>query len=342
MSDIFCNVLDISMKASIAIVIVMLFRFVLKGRMKSAFVYMMWGIVLFRLLVPVNIESVYSVFNVVSVPETAVGFNIEPYVRPTESVDMINQINGNEIAIIEETPMGDIFSKIWSAGVMIFILWFAVVFTRFKNRLVCGERFMKYRGKYDVHVCSGIGSPMISGIVRPRILIPDDLTLNGVELSYILDHEVMHIRRRDYLLKPLTLMAVCIHWFNPLVWIGYFIAMKDMELSCDERVLESYDDESYPMYADTLLKISMHQNNMRLSAMVAFGENNVKSRVVSALKFKKLSRTVKIIGILMILVLSIVLITNGNTESRILKSLNEGFSLRTSQEITKNDIFHIV
>lgn len=203
----------------------------------------------------------------------------------------------------------------WLIGLGAVILFFFFNYIRF-YRLLADATIYKVDAPVRVFVSDKIESPMIQGFIYPRIILPSYYRFNEEELNYVLAHEIAHLKRLDHLVKPFALVLVCIHWFNPFVWIAFFLAMKDMELSCDEKVLKQYDEKHQTNYAKTLLNISINQNHRHLNPMVAFGEKNTKERIKSAASFKNISMKVRIIGVLILSVLIVVLVSDASNKTK--------------------------
>jgi beta-lactamase regulating signal transducer with metallopeptidase domain len=202
-------------------------------------------------------------------------------------------------------------SVVWLLGLGILIAYYIVSCIMIKRRLTDVVLFKSDLTQYKVYRTDKIQSPILVGIMTPRIILPIEMEFSNEQLEYIVKHEMVHIQRFDYLIKPLAFLVACLHWFNPFVWGSYYLAMQDMELSCDERVLLKSEDAVYSAYADTLLKISMHQNGFSFNAMVAFGEKNIKTRIKSILNFKKMPRYLTVLSGIVILLLAVMLITSG-------------------------------
>ena len=128
-----------------------------------------------------------------------------------------------------------------------------------------------------------IGTAFVFGVFRPNIYVPSRLASS--ELSHVLLHERAHIRRLDHLWKPLSFLVLALHWFNPLVYLAYHCFGRDMELSCDERVLKSAGEDIRQAYSNTLLSVSVSHG--ALFAPLAFGESNTKLRIKNVLQYKK-------------------------------------------------------
>jgi len=153
---------------------------------------------------------------------------------------------------------------------------------------------LKIRLKPAVHVCckefkniyetEGIRTPIILGIIKPRIYLPAGLTEN--ERSYIIRHELNHIKRFDHIIKPFAYFVLCIHWFNPLVWIAFSLMSEDMEMSCDESVIREMGSGIKKSYSSSLLYLSAGRRKVA-GCPLAFGENSTKKRIINVLNYKK-------------------------------------------------------
>ena len=136
----------------------------------------------------------------------------------------------------------------------------------------------------SIYESDTITSPFVAGFIRPKIYLPASLGDN--ERSYILLHEKTHIKRRDYLVKPVWFIAVCLHWFNPLVWVAYSMLGRDIEMSCDEAVIRKLGDGVRADYSTSLLALSAPRL-LSTGSPLAFGESNTFSRIKNVLNFKK-------------------------------------------------------
>ena len=137
---------------------------------------------------------------------------------------------------------------------------------------------------YHVYESDRIRSPFVLGLVKPRIYLPFGLAPRQRE--YVLCHETVHIRRKDYLIKPLGFLVLALHWFNPLVWLSFHLMSRDMEMSCDEKVLSQLGEEVRRDYSLSLLSIGMNRR-FAFPDPLGFGETGVKERVRNVMKFHK-------------------------------------------------------
>ncbi len=175
--------------------------------------------------------------------------------------------------------------KVWILGVLSLGLYYLSALYRMSRRC---SRYGRPEQKDGMRIveAQGVPSPFVWGFFRPVIYLPSGLA--GEERTYILAHEEIHRSRRDHLVKLLLLSVTILHWFNPFVWTAYVLSCKDMEISCDEEVLERSGTSIRKAYAQSLLKYAAVQNRFILSPP-GFGEPSVKSRIRNVLRFRKKS-----------------------------------------------------
>jgi len=300
--SIFIGILNMSLIASVVALAVILIRFPLK-RAPKIFSYALWGIVLFRLLCPFTFESAMSLLpvNNNAIPQN-IGFMQKPAIQtnipPVDSV--VNASISNSLPPVNPVnsvnPMKIVLAvseMVWLMGIISMLLYVIISYWRIKRHT--REATLVDGNMYET---DKITSPFVLGFVHPRIYIP--VGLPAEQLAYIMAHEQTHIRRLDYLIKPLAFLALTIHWFNPVIWISYFMMTKDMELSCDEAVLRKSGEDIRVGYSKSLLSLSVRRAG--LLSPLAFGESNVKSRVRNALNFKKTSMWIIIAAIIAVFV----------------------------------------
>ncbi len=158
-----------------------------------------------------------------------------------------------------------------------------------------------------VYLADHITTPFVLGVLRPRIYLPSSLTQE--QQSYILLHEQHHIRRLDHVCKLLAYAALCLHWFNPLVWLAFFLSGKDMEMSCDEAVLRQMGDGIRADYSASLLSLATG-HRILAGAPLAFGEGDTKDRIRHVLDHKKPRTWVVLTALVLCGILALALMTN--------------------------------
>lgn len=151
-------------------------------------------------------------------------------------------------------------------------------------------------------------SPLVCGLMNPKIYLPTRMCFDNTQLlQHILCHETMHIRHKDNYIKFVMLIALCLNWFNPLVWIMAKCLSADLEAACDEAVLRFYhDEEAKKQYAMSLLTMAISQNRSSL-LYSAFSKTEVEKRIQNILQYKKAS--------FLVLALSVCLVLSGSIAS---------------------------
>lgn len=327
-----------SITATLVIGVIAIIRAVAKKKLPYFLFYSLWGIVLIRLIFPFSFTSSLSLLRLTA-PPTAYEGKVVTYIsQESRSDNPIIQIGENlpgiseslNTALPEPTPMasanpmqiiGSVITIIWIIGMIFGGTMGIWSYLRVSKRLdkaclyevgdlfaLCKES-VGIKRKVEIFQADSIESPIVFGILRPRILLPK-YKIEEDALKGILLHELVHIKRGDYLLRPLYLIGVLIHWFNPFVWWSFLAARKDMELACDEKVLKLLDREECIGYAQTLLWIAQKQNHLSPLGQLAFGESSIKQRIKSAINFKQHSKLVLILTCLVGISLSIALLGN--------------------------------
>jgi len=189
---------------------------------------------------------------------------------------------------------------IWGIGLSLLAMYFTVAYMRCRSRFMTSQPVKNaFAAQWLAgHRCgrtvtirqSGeIKAPLTYGVIRPVILMPAGTDWEGTkELQYVLTHEYVHIRRFDGVTKLLLTAALCIHWFNPLVWVMYTLANRDIELSCDERVVRLLGEAIKSAYA--LALIGMEEKKSGLAPLCShFSKNAIEERIEAIMKMKKVT-----------------------------------------------------
>lgn len=263
-------ILNMSLTASVIIAAVLLVRLVLR-RAPKIFSYALWAVVLFRLLCPVSLSSAFSLLGLLDTPAQESG----PYTTAVEYVpfdmahtpelevqlpappavnDAVDEALPQEHAALGADPMEGVLAiatLVWLAGILVMAVYSVVSLIRLRRSLVGAVLLER-----NVWLADHISTPFVLGLLRPKIYLPSSLPEQ--ERSYILLHERHHIRRLDHLVKLLAFLALCIHWFNPLVWLAFALLGRDMEMSCDEAVLKKLGEDVRADYSASLLLSLIH------------------------------------------------------------------------------------
>lgn len=163
----------------------------------------------------------------------------------------------------------------------------------------------------NIYEIGGIKTPFVFGIFKPKIYLPTSLSEN--ERVYIIKHEQTHIRRLDHIIKPVAFLVLSVHWFNPLVWVAFFLMSEDMELSCDESVIKQMGSDIKKDYSTSLLSLSTGRRTIG-GCPLAFGENNTKGRIMNILNYKKPAFWVVIVVVIAVVAVCVGLMSNPQEE----------------------------
>ncbi len=286
------TVLHMSFTGSIAILVVLLGR-ILLHRMPKIFSYLLWSVVLLRLLCPISFHTHLSVMKFVDVQEKTGGQSRNGTQDLTyhQNVPLqVSDIKPNGLvqkSATDRQPGTDDLTEtflywgtvIWIAGAAIIFIYNIVSLVRFRRKLVGAVRL-----RDNIYLSDYIPSAFVFGVLRPRIYLP--VMLSDQEQEYIIMHEQVHIRRKDHLIKVLALIALGIHWFNPFVWLACRSADKDMEMSCDEAVMRKINRDIRAEYSTSLLKLATGRRILP-GTFPAFRAGETEDRIKHILRYKK-------------------------------------------------------
>ena len=185
-----------------------------------------------------------------------------------------------------------VLTWVWLAGAAALLLWSVFKYLRLRFRL--REAVMLEKGVYEAE---GLDSPFVLGVLRPRIYLP--WGMEARDRQWVLLHERAHIRRLDPLWKLLGWLALCLHWFDPLCWLAFSLAMQDMEGACDEAVVRALGGEERAAYSRLLLALSGGRP-LFAATPLGFGEGNVKQRIKSVLRWRKSKWWMALLAVLLL------------------------------------------
>lgn len=278
---------------------VILAVFVVRGLLQRApkiFSYGIWSVAAFRLICPVSLASWFSIFNlspfgqgeavsdsgiVTHIPQNMVAGGAAEAVRAAGEI--VKAGSGNSTASMSvgsNISLGQTGAGVWAAGILILLCYGGLSYGRMRKKV---ERAVLLRD--NIYECDEISSPFVMGVISPRIYVPFRLPKRQLEM--ILLHEQYHIKRRDYLVKLGAFLLLAVYWFHPLVWAAYYCMGKDMEMSCDEWVIQRLGEDGKKEYSMALLGFA---SGRRLSVLqpLSFGESGTRGRIKNVLRCKKL------------------------------------------------------
>ena len=307
----------------------------------------LWMIATLRLLLPLSIPLPFNihigldVFSdvVQELPSGNIGSPL-----PGESLPSYDTGAAAPSPAIEHIS---IFVILWLVGVLLLAIYFSISYFRSmrKFRMSIPDNTPYIQNWLAAHQISRplavrssdlISSPLTYGILRPVILLPKQLDRNDpVALKYVLTHEYVHIRRFDAITKILFAAVLCIHWFNPFVWVMYVLANRDIELSCDAWVIYMMGEKNRSSYALMLIKMEERKNGM--SALYNyFGKNAISERIEAIMKFKKTS-TIACALALLVVVGATTAFAVGSASNEVDSNAPDGYVTDLSNEPTNQE-----
>ncbi len=308
MERLFIRVLQMSLAGAVVILGVLLLRLLMR-RSPGRFRYLLWIVPAFRLCVPLSQTSPVSLFRLLrSGPLGGGDYTPAGLTLPLENaITAAGTGAALSPAAAAQTAADPAFSWlrvlawVWLAVAAALLLYSLASSLLLRRRLATAVRL---QGR--VYQASGIDTPFLLGLFHPRIYIP--WGMEGADLEYALTHEHCHIRRGDSWWRLLGWLILCVHWYNPLCWLGFFFMGRDMEQSCDEAVLERLGDVRRE-YSESLLHIA-GKHRLSSPAPLAFGESGVGGRVRSVLRWKKAKGWVTVTAMLLCILFTVAWVTD--------------------------------
>lgn len=302
---------------SIAILFLLLIRPWMK-RLPRTGLYVLWIVLVVRILCPVDFSGLYRLFPDVGKAVSSFTDNVSyggrenhyrlspeqmawlapsisdaPEQSQTQTQDLQNTKEDTRSATVQDAlppafaGAPSTHSPFLSHGIL--LLWGL-------GFLLCAGHLIKslYKDKRTLHNAAYAGdgiylhpllkTSFVTGFIHPRIYLPAQL--NDTDRTYLLAHEQVHIKRHDFRLKPIAYLAFSLLWFNPLCWLAWHLMLKDMEISCDETVIRRLDRSQRKYYSHLLLTMASGQKRI-LNTNTAFGADLIQERIIHVMKYKR-------------------------------------------------------
>ena len=313
MDDVFLKLVNLSISASWLILAVLVLRVVLKKAPKWV-MPLLWGVVALRLVCLFSIESALSLIpSAETIPSEIVTETREPVLYEQATLDIVTNPTLPSAA---EVPVGvsrqqaqvdfNIYSILWLAGMSALLVHALVSAGKLKRKLATAILL-----RDNIYESEFVDSPFIFGVVKPNIYLP--MHMDEGTAAYVIAHEHAHLARRDHWWKVLGYLVLALHWFNPLVWVAYILFCRDIELACDEKVVRGLDGAARADYSQALLSCAAPKRAVA-ACPLAFGEGNIKTRVKSALHYKKPAFWVAAAAVLAVVIVAVCFLTNPRSE----------------------------
>ena len=313
MDDVFLKLVNLSISASWLILAVLVLRVVLKKAPKWV-MPLLWGVVALRLVCLFSIESALSLIpSAETIPSEIVTETREPVLYEQATLDIVTNPTLPSAA---EVPVGvsrqqaqvdfNIYSVLWLAGMAALLVHALVSAGKLKRKLATAILL-----RDNIYESEFVDSPFVFGVMKPNIYLP--MHMDEGTAAYVIAHERAHLARRDHWWKVLGYLVLALHWFNPLVWVAYILFCRDIELACDEKVVKGLDGAARADYSQALLSCAAPKRAVA-ACPLAFGEGNIKTRVKSALHYKKPAFWVAAAAVLAVVIVAVCFLTNPRSE----------------------------
>lgn len=287
------SLLQMSFTGGILILAVIVIRALAINMLPKKAFNALWWISVVRLMIPFSIPSAFSVYSLMGSHAPGNGsqaIRVLPIGASGQAASMPDSI----------TNAVSTWTVVWAAGVLVCAVLFSLAYWKcrkeFQTSIPVGNDFTEnwlsvhQQGRrISIRQSGRFSAPLTYGVLHPVILMPTSTKWENTDsLAYVLAHEYVHIRRFDSITKLVLIAALCVHWFNPLVWVMYILANRDIELSCDEAVVRLFGETTKAAYARAL--ISMEETKSGFAPLCNnFNKNAIEERITAIMKFKKAS-----------------------------------------------------
>lgn len=300
MSDLFLDHIDMSLHSILLIVVIAMLRPLLRRVPKNLFC-VLWTLVAIRLTVPFSFESTLSLNPSVR--------SAEQMIVEADNALLETHMNWSERAYefiafeVDELMVGLLYIGIclWSIGMAVTFGY--MLFSALRMRHQVREAIPYGDG---IYLCDSIPTSFILNALPPRIYLSS--SISETDRPYVIAHERAHLRRLDYIWKPIGFMILCVHWWNPFVWLGYMLFCRDIEFACDEKVLRTMGRSAKKPYSTALVNCSVSKRSLAMP--VSFGSLSVKHRIKAVLDYKKPSVWLVILSVAICIALAVGFLTD--------------------------------
>lgn len=343
------SLLQMSLHGAVFIAAVVIIRALTFKRVPHRTFVILWGVVFLTLLVPFSVTSNFSLYtfagNIISAhKQTQTNVGGDGYMgRGFENAFGYGLGNGGNVTYMSDMMATgasrfsgiSVWSVLWFAGMVIIAAYFAVAYIRsmrefrmslpVRNEYIAGwSKSHRIRRPLSVRQSDRISSPLTYGIFRPVILMPKETDwTDGNRLRFVLEHEYVHVRHFDAAAKLIAAAVLCVHWFNPMVWVMYILFNRDIELACDEGVINAFGQASRADYARTLIDMEAKRSGL-MPFCSSFNKNSIEERITAIMKNKKMTIFSAIFGFAIIAGATTIFATSAKAEDKVADEVADG------------------
>lgn len=345
------SLLEMSLRGGVLILVIALVRALTLHRLPKRTFLLLWALAALQLSLPVSLPARFSVYTLVtqlafvSTGKMISGTPLTGTTLLPGTVSLPENADGALPLPVAAASSGvSVWMVLWLAGAVLcaalLLLAYGKCRREFRTSLPVESEAVKQwlcahplRRSVQVRQSELVSAPLTYGIFRPVILLPKTMDWEDTStLSYVLEHECIHIRRLDALTKPLLLAIFCVHWFNPAVWLMVLLANRDLELSCDEALLRRRGLDAKAEYAKALLSLEV-QRSKYTPFYSSFSKNEMEERMKAMLKMKKSTRFAAMLACVLVLVIAASFCTSAWQN----KEVQENASLQISNPQTDEE-----
>ena len=335
------SLLQMSFTGGILILAVIVIRALAINMLPKKAFNALWGISVVRLMIPFSIQSVFSVYSLMGSHAPGNGsqtIRVLPIGASGQAIPLTSSVLNAANAV-------STWTIVWAAGVLVCAVFFSLAYWKcwkeFQTSLPVGNDFTEnwlcvhqQRRRISIRQSGRFSAPLTYGVVHPVILMPMSTKWENTDsLEYVLTHEYVHIRRFDSIRKLVLIVVLCVHWFNPLVWVMYVLANRDIELSCDEAVVHLFGENAKAAYARAL--ISMEETRSGLTPLCNnFSKNGIEERIIAIMKIKRTTVFSFIMTGLIVAGTATMFATSANAQPQQAESVGQGSG---TEIVTKPD-----
>ena len=308
--------LELSLSGAVFVLAIAAFRALALRRLPKGTFVALWWLAAARLLLPLELSSRFSVYTLLETLRPQTEAPAAPIVPTAPAVPMVPAAP-SPVTVLPSQPYAaaaqpvsqpfPIWTALWLTVGLLLAAWFLIRYVRWRRRfrealpVDCPSAWFQLRRKVEVRISDQIAAPLTYGLLRPVILLPKTMNLaDGEALTCVLAHELAHIRRFDGLLKLALTASLCLHWFNPAVWLMVVLGNRDMELRCDEAAVLALGEDSRERYALVLIRLA--ENQTQHVPLCGFShKSGMEERIKAIMSIKKKSLLACAVALAMVL-----------------------------------------
>lgn len=341
LETLFKGILNVSLYATVVAVVIILIKGICGKRLSPDFHYGIWILFLLKLVLPFDIKSMFSIFTLFNhVAPVPVMVKVNTILPPMTTGTFVQTANHQSQSLTTELPVVAKGIDLWNVAAILWLIGIMVMLAVLLFSYMRTNRIIKATSKKpddrlfdmlamckaelkihcDVPVCTtmSFGIPFLFGFIKPIIILPVHMNneLSDEGIKAILSHELMHVKRRDYLVNLILFLLKSVYWFNPIVWLSFAWMKNDGERACDSAVVRNYSTERCSEYARALLDVAACVGKRtHFPAVSAFTEGNFKERVKNILTARRYSYITTFAAVLVVVIAGIVLLTGAKGEN---------------------------